>query len=41
MLRARYGERGFARYVGWSIITRNLFSIARYKESQKQKQTQG
>jgi len=41
MLRARYkGERGFARYVGWSIITRNLFSIARYKESQKQKQTQ-
>ena len=42
MLRAHYkGERGFARYVGWSIITRNLFSIARYKESQKQKQTQG
>jgi len=30
MLRATYkGEPGFQRYVGWSIITKNLFSIAR------------
>jgi transposase, IS5 family len=39
MLRVTYkGERGFTRYVGWSIITKNLFSIARYKEYQKRKQ---
>ena len=25
------GESGFQRYVGWSIITKNLFSIARWK----------
>jgi IS5 family transposase len=38
MLRARYkGERGFKRYVGWSIISKNLFSIARYKEYQRLK----
>jgi IS5 family transposase len=36
LLRARYkGERGFQRYVGWSIISKNLFSIARYHEYQK------
>jgi IS5 family transposase len=32
MLRATYkGEAGFQRYVGWSIITKNLFSIARWQ----------
>jgi hypothetical protein len=39
MLRAMYkGEHGFKRYVGWSIISKNLFSIARYHEYQKRKQ---
>ena len=39
MLRAMYkGERGFKRYLGWSIISKNLFSIARYHEYQKRKQ---
>jgi len=39
MLRATYkGERGFTRYVGWSIITKNLFSMARYQEYRKRKQ---
>ena len=38
MLRARYkGERGFQRYVGWSVITKNLFSIARWQEGKKRK----
>jgi IS5 family transposase len=38
MLRAMYkGERGFKRYVGWSIISKNLFSIARYQEYQRLK----
>jgi len=32
MWRATYqGELGFERYVGWSIITKNLFSIARWR----------
>ena len=32
MWRATYkGESGFQRYVGWSIITKNLFSIARWR----------
>jgi IS5 family transposase len=32
MWRATYkGEWGFQRYVGWSIITKNLFSIARWR----------
>lgn len=36
MLRATYkGERGFQRYVGWSVITKNLFSIARFQERRK------
>jgi IS5 family transposase len=36
MARARYkGDRGFQRYVGWSIITKNLFSIARWQELRK------
>ena len=31
MLRATYkGDPGFQRYVGWSVITKNLFSIARF-----------
>jgi hypothetical protein len=25
------GERGFTRYVGWSIISKNRLSIARHK----------
>jgi IS5 family transposase len=38
MLRAGYkGERGFQRYVGWSVITKNLFSIARWQECRKKK----
>jgi transposase, IS5 family len=32
MWRATYkGETGFQRYVGWSIITKNLFSLARWR----------
>jgi transposase, IS5 family len=32
MWRATYkGEPGFQRYVGWCVITKNLFSIARYQ----------
>jgi transposase, IS5 family len=32
MWRATYkGEPGFERYVGWCVITKNLFSIARYQ----------
>jgi hypothetical protein len=32
MLRATYkGAPGFQRYVGWCVITKNLFSIARYQ----------
>ena len=32
MWRATYkGDRGFQRYVGWCVITKNLFSIARYQ----------
>ena len=38
MVRARYkGERGFERYVGWSVITKNLFSIARWQERKKRR----
>jgi transposase, IS5 family len=38
MARALYkGERGFQRYVGWSVIIKNLFSIARWQERRKQK----
>jgi IS5 family transposase len=38
MLRAMYkGEPGFQRYVGWSVITKNLFSIARWQERRKRK----
>jgi IS5 family transposase len=36
MWRATYkGDRGFQRYVGWSVITKNLFSIARFQERRK------
>ncbi|HEX8812636.1 MAG TPA: ISNCY family transposase [Terracidiphilus sp.] len=32
MRRATYkGDRGFQRYVGWCVITKNLFSIARHQ----------
>ena len=38
MLRARYkGEHGFERYVGWSVITKNLFSLARWQERRKRR----
>jgi IS5 family transposase len=38
MMRARYkGEGGFERYVGWCVITKNLFSIARWQERKKKK----
>lgn len=29
------GERGFQRYVGWSVITKNLFSLARWQERKR------
>jgi IS5 family transposase len=36
MRRASYkGECGFKRYVGWCVITKNLFSIARWQERRK------
>jgi IS5 family transposase len=39
MLRATYqGESGFQRYVGWSVISKNLVSIARWQERRKKKQ---
>jgi IS5 family transposase len=39
MLRATYkGESGFQRHVGWSVITKNLVSIARGQERRKKKQ---
>src|SRR5215813_4597457 len=31
------GESGFQRYVGWSVITKNLFSIARWQERRKKR----
>jgi len=39
MLRATYQEeRGFQRYVSWSVITKNLFSIARWQERRKKEE---
>src|SRR6202035_6087937 len=39
MWRAFYkGARGFQRYVGWSVITKNLFSLARWQERKKRAQ---
>jgi len=36
MLRASYKrDSGFQRYVGWCVITKNLFSIARYQERRR------
>jgi len=36
MLRASYKQdSGFQRYVGWCVITKNLFSIARYQERRR------
>ena len=38
MLRATYqGESGFQRYVGWSVITKNLVSIARWQQRRPEK----
>ena len=38
MLRATYKrDPGFQRYVGWCVITKNLFSIARYQERRKRR----
>jgi transposase, IS5 family len=37
MARATYkGDRGFQRYVGWCVITKNLFSIARYQQRRRE-----
>ena len=42
MKRATYkGDPGFKRYVGWSVITKNLFSIARWLEHKKNKKKRG
>jgi IS5 family transposase len=42
MRRATYkGESGFQRYVGWCVITKNLFSIARYQERRRSKDEVG
>jgi transposase, IS5 family len=36
MARARYkGDTGFQRHVGWCVISKNLFSIARWQERRK------
>ncbi len=36
MWRATYkGEPGFQRYMGWCVITKNLFSIARYQQRRR------
>jgi len=41
MARAHYkGDSGFQRFVGWSVITNNLVSIARAKRKDKQDGTQ-
>jgi transposase, IS5 family len=40
MLRATYqGDKGFQRYVGWSVITKNLCSLSRWQERRKQKRS--
>jgi transposase, IS5 family len=41
MKRATYkGDPGFKRYVGWCVITKNLFSIARWLEHKKQRRVE-
>lgn len=41
MKRATYkGDPGFKRYVGWSVITKNLFSIARWQERRKKRRAE-
>jgi transposase, IS5 family len=36
MRRATYkGDRGFHRYVGWCVITKNLFSVARHQQRRR------
>jgi transposase, IS5 family len=38
MWRATYkGAPGFERYVGWCVITKNLFSLARYQERRRRR----
>lgn len=42
MLRATYKrDPGFQRYVGWCVITKNLFSIARYQERRRSNGQEG
>lgn len=42
MRRASYkGESGFQRFVGWCVITKSLFSIARFKERKKKEKSEG
>lgn len=42
MLRATYqGENGFQRYVGWSVIAKNLVSIVRWQERRKKRRSHG
>ncbi len=41
MKRATYkGQHGFKRYVGWCVITKNLFSLARFQERRKRSDAQ-
>jgi transposase, IS5 family len=41
MRRATYkGDPGFKRYVGWCVITKNLFSIARWQEREKKRRVE-
>jgi IS5 family transposase len=42
MVRATYkGEPGFQRYVGWSVITKNLCAIARWQKRRALKRSRG
>ncbi len=42
MVRATYkGEPGFQRYVGWSVITKNLCAIARWQKRRAMKRRRG
>jgi hypothetical protein len=29
------GDAGFQRYVGWCVITKNLFSVARHRQRRR------
>ena len=38
MVRAMYkGDHGFQRYVGWSVITKNLCAIARWQKRRRKR----